>query len=607
MFRLSSIYKAIVNSDNEEEEEARRNETVNLIAMLCAVLVTVYGYWFYCLSDSVEILIPAMMFCPLFLFSIALNKHRKHLSAKILLQVVFYFVIAYYGITLGKLAYVQLLSLFAINIILLTFNNLETRWMIACIGIHLCIPIFLEFNYYNEWFSQVPLSEATQDNFRWLIISVVFFLNVLAICIYQLKSYRLGEKVKLTQEELDRKNRELEDKNVALVVQVADRTEQLDHANKALVLFLKQVAHETRNSLNGIIGQSTLLKEISNKEKLSDTMQEYVDGIYFGSITLSTILNNVISISEIESGHHNHLKEAPLNLDEWVTSILKLNRPFAVSQHVTLATKIAPDLAACIVIDQVKLTQIVNNLVAHGIKISPKLSTILFEVFRSDTKLCIRITDEGEPLNLAQIDALFKPLHQVDKNSEYFVGSKLGLLLARQYVELMGGKIYVNTNDQKGTTFTISLPLNVHEEEITVNEEPNIFIPAGKKILLVEDDKINRMIIERYLLETPIILELAENGVEGVEKAESFEPDLVLMDMNMPIMGGLEAIEVLRGKEKFKNLLIVALSANGFAEHEAEAKALGVNNYILKPVLKPQLFQTISKMFQLQALQTPSS
>ncbi|RAJ06820.1 signal transduction histidine kinase [Chitinophaga skermanii] len=603
MLSLKSIYQSIVNG-SEEEETSKRIETVNLIAILCAIIVTIYGYWFYCVSNAIEILIPALLFCPAFLFVFALNKHRFHLAARILLQVVFSGIISYYGIVLGRLAFVELFAVFAINIILLTFQTNELKWMILCTVLHISNTIFLEFNYAYNIFPSIPLTENIQSLFRWLIISVIFFLNLVAMVIYQLKSLRLSKKIAAYTKELDDKNQQLYTFNEELAETVKVRTAALNLANASKTKFLNQISHETRNSLNQIVGQTTLLLESMQKKAVVNEDVSLVEGIYYSGVSLREILNNVLSLSHIEAGKITVVNAAPFNLMEWLEENMNVYRNFARSKHINLFLKASPSLPRSIVSDKVKLTQMFNNLVSNAIKVTPNFQTVLVEVYCRETQWYIRITDEGSGIEPAKISALFMPFNQIDKNADHYNGSGLGLFLTKTFADMLGGNIYVDGNNGKGATFTISLPLIIHEEEIILKEEPTIVLPRGKKVLLVEDDAINRMIVSRFLEETGLLLATAENGTEGVEMAVQFEPDLIIMDMNMPIMDGREAILILRQMPQFKHTPIVALSANGFKEDEALAIELGVNYYITKPVLKPHLLSTLSKMLNGTPAQT---
>lgn len=387
-----------------------------------------------------------------------------------------------------------------------------------------------------------------------------------------------------------------------LEIQLENALEQAQAAAEAKEAFLANMSHEIRTPLNGIIG---MVREL-RKEALNPKQKQQVNSAYKATRHLLAIINNILDITKIEAGElqlearHFALKSL---LDD-VNSILK---PDADKKQILLSTSIDDQLTDVLIGDETRLRQILINLAGNSIKFTEKGKvSIACKTLKSNNKkqtIQISVQDTGIGMEEDFIQKVFHKFQQEDAStSRRFGGTGLGLFITKELVDLMGGNIQVKSIKGIGTEINITLSLPIGDAAHIENKElltDNLSLNKAK-ILLVEDNEMNCMVARNTLELLDVVISDVENGRQAIEllKQESF--DLILMDIQMPIMGGMEATKIIRNELKI-NTPIIALSANAFKSEIEACKAIGMNDYITKPFEEKTLIQTVLKFFKIKA------
>jgi PAS domain S-box-containing protein len=367
-------------------------------------------------------------------------------------------------------------------------------------------------------------------------------------------------------------------------------------ASEAKEKFLANMSHEIRTPLNGIIG---MIREL-DKEKLNSKQQYYVDSSKKASNHLLSIINNILDLSKIEAGELS-LDPSDFNLKEVILDVKKILEIQAFEKKLKLKIDIDKNINEALIGDVSRVRQILINLAGNSIKFTNEgnitISCVVLKELKNKQKIEIKISDTGIGMDKSYLNKIFTKFQQEDiSSSRRHGGTGLGMVITKELIELMHGRIQVQSEKNIGTTITIQIDFELgNPAKIVRNEEPaNLDILVSKRILLVEDNEMNRFVAINALRPYKMEIKEAENGKEAVEilKTENF--DLILMDLQMPIMGGLESTKIIRKKLKIKTP-IIALTANAFKSEIDKCLEAGMNNYVIKPFEKNDLINNIYK------------
>ncbi len=396
---------------------------------------------------------------------------------------------------------------------------------------------------------------------------------------------------------------------------------QAEKANKAKSTFLSNMSHDIRTPMNAIIGFTNLAQTHMDDKEL---VENHLEKIMSASRHLLSLINDVLDMSRIESGKIQ-LQEDEVSLHEIIHEVENLIKPMAEEkeQKFIVETDI---VNSCIYADKLRLNQVLINLLGNAIKFTPETGTVTLNVKQEMMApegygvYIFRVRDTGIGIGAEFVDKVFQAFER-DKGvaTEGIQGTGLGLSITKSIVEMMGGKISVESELGKGTEFIVKVVFALQDveenaksvedlraerelEELNRKEKRKELF-NGKKILLVEDNKMNREIARMLLREEGFILDEAVNGQEAYEKVSNAMPKeyaVVLMDIQMPVMDGYESTKLIRGlsNKALANVPIIAMTANAFAEEKKKALACGMNGHISKPIDVNNLFNTIENILK---------
>lgn len=372
---------------------------------------------------------------------------------------------------------------------------------------------------------------------------------------------------------------------------VIERKSRLTAADNARSRFLANISHEIRTPLNGVMGMASLL-EASNPNV---EQKEYVQTIKVSSKRLLKIINEILDYSKAEAGK-TELRIESFSLIECIEDAINISSPKALEKELTLTYSIEKNIPNILFGDGGKIQQVLVNLIGNATKFTEKGSIDLKvqRISRIDQNVVLEfsVKDTGIGIPKESLDNLFEAFTQIDDSrTRLQSGTGLGLAISKHFVELMGGNIGVTSVEKEGSTFYFSIQLGVLKNQssvLTIPDEPividsEIANKTALDILLVEDDKINRLLAVRILEKMGYKPHTATNGQEAIEHLQKHPYNLILMDIQMPILDGLEATQLIR-KEFSKQPTIIAMTANAMLEDKHLCEAAGMDDFLSKPI-----------------------
>ena len=373
-------------------------------------------------------------------------------------------------------------------------------------------------------------------------------------------------------------------------------------ANDAKTAFIANMSHELRTPMNGIIGMLSLLEET----ELNETQKEYICHAKSSSGILVEIINDVLDLSVIESGKLS-LDKKSFNLRRAILSTMQNIKSGCTGKNINFSVEIAGDVPEQICGDRIRIIQVLNNLVSNAVKFTDEGEIkVTCTMQNADDERCVNfsVKDTGIGLPDTDIDNLFEKFTQFDSGyKKKFKGVGLGLYIVKNLVQLMGGTVSAKSNlPGKGSTFSFCIPLEISGDEC--HSEPLVIKPAGAsslngvKVLFAEDNLINREIIVRFLQKEKCEIKTASNGIEAVELYSKNNFNIVILDIQMPVMDGSEAAKKIREIESKngKYTPIIALTAYAMKSDRDKFLAEGIDGYLPKPVSKDELVAEIGKL-----------
>ncbi|NSY40777.1 ATP-binding protein [Leisingera sp. ANG59] len=372
-----------------------------------------------------------------------------------------------------------------------------------------------------------------------------------------------------------------------------------EDAARAKSDFLATMSHEIRTPMNGVIGMAQLLRDSG----LSEEQALYADTILSSADMLLALINDVLDFSKMEA---EELTLSPVDFDPRACfeNTIRLLQAQADAKSLELALEIQENLPAQLRGDDRRIRQILMNLTGNAIKFTKqgRVSVALggTPAARGGYELTFSVTDSGIGIAEDKLGQVFERFSQADAAiSRRFGGTGLGLAISRRLAEAMGGTIAVSSELGCGSCFAVRLHLQDARDEAAALPEPVApSTPAaldGLRVLVAEDNAVNRLLVEKFLHATTVELAFAHNGREALVQFENFAPDIILMDMSMPEMDGLESTRAIRGLAR-PQPVIVALTANAFDSDRKACLAAGMDDFMSKPISKPRLLALLARL-----------
>ena len=360
--------------------------------------------------------------------------------------------------------------------------------------------------------------------------------------------------------------------------------------------FISMISHEIRTPLNGIIGTVDIFSET----KLDELQRKYINIIKKSGLMLMTIINEVLDFSKIEANKLTLTKER-FNLNKAIEEQIALFLPLAEEKGLYIQMDIQ-SISHCFMGDESRIRQIIGNLLSNAIKFTSRGGIKIRAEIRpyddaSYAEFAVSVSDTGDGISQDNIPLLFSPFVQVSGSAvKRSSGTGLGLTICKRLVEMMQGKIGVESVLGAGSRFYFTAMLGISGDQsegaVAVNSSNRLF--SGRRILIVEDVETNQFVISTMIGSLDCVYDIACNGQEAVDLVKKNTYDLILMDCMMPVMDGYTATEVIR-KNGFKDVPIIALTANAMNEDRKRGLQSGMNDYIAKPVIKKDIADSFEK------------
>lgn len=567
-------------TDDDKRAMIFRN---NAVALFTGFLALAFGIYYFMISDENRILYGVLTEGACFFCAIICNRFRLYTTATIIVQFTNLLAVVYFACLLSLNMEASLLAIFIVGTSFLILKDLRSR-VVSITATFVALGL-MELNKHYPVITPIVFEPATATMVHYTAIIVVVMLSCLTIVLYVWQNDQLLLKLKNTTRNLEQHGIELERTN-----------EALGKANLTKSIFLRETSHEIRNPLNAIFGISQLLMMEMDKTEELKPIAKLIIHLHSASYNVTQIINNVLELSKLEAGVLDDVRKDPFNIQEWISNIIHIYQYVADLKSVKIELEINLAMPERMISDKIKLTQIVNNLLINAIKFTADNSVIKVRLYPENDQWSLAVSDQGTGIPEEMRHSIFDPF--VAQQGTFIDGTGLGLPIAKRLTQLLCGEIKVLINEDKGSNFVATFPMEEHVLQTVVAENnvlPDDVDYSDKVVLVVEDNMMNQMVFSNFLSRSRCKLILADNGLQALEKARLQTPDLILLDMHMPIMDGYQTLIELKKDPILKNVPVVAISADSFKEAVDEVMQAGANDYVLKPVQFRPLYEVVGK------------
>lgn len=485
-----------------------------------------------------------------------------------------------------------------------------TKWVLVFL-----IMFFISF-WFDDQFENLKPDIITPDISRNLLVFNILMIGLIIIII----SVHRIEMDAAVIRELSNANEELQSYKKDLEVKIEERTRDLEtnifllketknEMKKALAqareateskgIFLTTISHEIRTPLNAILGYAQIISMKGRDLELHPELNSYIAGIQTSGNHLLDLVNNVLDYSRIESGKMD-LSVESVNIQQVLKKIYEIGSAKCKEKGISCSYQLSSDFPDLIQTDSSKLTQILLNLLSNAMKFTDSGKSIKMFAGVEGDFMVFKVEDEGIGIREEDLSKIFAPYMQLERTvGNQAGGTGLGLAITKKLVDLFKGQLLVTSKENAGSTFIVKLPLI----RITDVSAPGEFAVSylsvkflqGQKVLIVEDNPVNIEVMENLLKELGLLVFKANNGREGVDAALKYKPDVIFMDIHMPVMDGIQALGEITSTEALRHIPVICLTADVFGTHRKNYLSIGFSDHLSKPVDFSQVISVLEK------------
>lgn len=417
------------------------------------------------------------------------------------------------------------------------------------------------------------------------VLTILFFFLLVIMTLLIVSLYK-NNKFKI------RMNQHLEEKNKELLI----AKEQAEDASKLKTQFISTISHELRTPLYGVVGITNMLsdehKELANSPHLSS--------LKFSARYLLSLVNDLLQINRIEE-NKVVLENLTFNLDDEIQMVTQSLTYMANRNSNVIRAEIDTNIPELLVGDKLRLSQIIMNLVSNGLKFTTNgvvsIEARLVATYQTKASIAFKISDTGIGIPPADLDKIFDKFVQIDRKEDDYQGTGLGLSIVKKLIKLFDSEIYVESQEGVGTTFNFTLVFESDQAKVTSiinNIDVDLSVEKIYKVLVVEDNKINQMVTKKILDKSNCVSTIVDDGYAAIEAVDKEFFDVILMDINMPLINGFETTRLIRKKGCI--IPIIALTAFAKDEITEEALSVGINDILIKPFEAQKLTKMIERL-----------
>ena len=438
----------------------------------------------------------------------------------------------------------------------------------------------------------VEINQAEAFNPARKLASAIVVVGLISVLGLLIGVNWLARQLSISRQELEKSSHKLQLK-----------AQEAEAANLAKSTFLANMSHELRTPLNAILGFSQLM---SRDATISDSQKESLDIINRSGEHLLNLINDILEMSKIEAGKLM-LNETTFDLYRLLSTIEAMFRIRAENKGLWFKFDLDANLPQYIISDDRKLRQLLINLLSNAVKFTQSGGVTLkaftcptSSISNNKIKLCFSVTDTGKGIAETELDRLFDPFVQTASGIKSSGGTGLGLAISRQFAELMNGEITAESLLSKGSTFSVAVQAklaDVPSIETTSYQQVKHLAPAqpNYRIAIVDDRDTNRLALVKLLESVGFTTKTASNGKEAIELWQAWQPDLIWMDMRMPVMDGYEATRQIKNSKNDRTPIIIAITASAFEEQREKILAAGCDDFVAKPYTERVIFDKLSQ------------